>query len=317
MVVTVGTGLGSTFMAREEILDETTPAVPEHGYLYNIPFRDSIADDYFSTRWFVTNWNHRFPDKAVMDVKTLAEYAYRGEQAAKVLFEEFADHFTGFIAPFLRHFCPDCLVLGGNIMRGADLFLERIKSELETQGIGVRIDTCRLWEDAPLIGAAMYANQVLGRSGMEEEAVKRNTKQYLAPMKAQATPRGVYDLYPAFPVGENKIRSGIGCLADWIERHGQVVIDGYGGVFWDELVSELGDEFRRRGKCVRWFRTDVAMRDARTLEEMLAPDLGGEDPLFGRMTERQLRDWFDPGKLNAFRPDQEADINVLIGIGAA
>ena len=35
------------------------------------------------------------------------------------------------------------------------------------------------------------------------------------------------------------------------------------------------------------------------------------------MTERQLRDWFDPGKLNAFRPDQEADINVLIGIGAA
>ena len=27
--------------------------------------------------------------------------------------------------------------------------------------------------------------------------------------------------------------------------------------------------------------------------------------------------WFDPGKLNAFRPDQEADINVLIGIGAA
>lgn len=98
-----------------------------------------------------------------------------------------------------------------------------------------------------------------------------------------------------YPVGENKIRSGIGCLADWIERHGQVVIDGYGGVFWDELVSELGDEFRRRGKCVRWFRTDVAMRDARTLEEMLAPDLGGEDPLFGRMTERQLRDWFDPG----------------------
>ena len=95
MVVTVGTGLGSTFMAREEILDETTPAVPEHGYLYNIPFRDSIADDYFSTRWFVTNWNHRFPDKAVMDVKTLAEYAYRGEQAAKVLFEEFADHFPG------------------------------------------------------------------------------------------------------------------------------------------------------------------------------------------------------------------------------
>lgn len=48
---------------------------------------------------------------------------------------------------------------------------------------------------------------------MEGEAVKRNTKQYLAPMKAQATPRGVYDLYPAFPVGENKIRSGIGCLA--------------------------------------------------------------------------------------------------------
>ena len=92
-------------------------AVPEHGYLYNIPFRDSIADDYFSTRWFVTNWNHRFPDKAVMDVKHWRNMLIR-RTAAKVLFEEFADHFTGFIAPFLRHFCPDCLVLGGNIMRG-------------------------------------------------------------------------------------------------------------------------------------------------------------------------------------------------------
>ena len=30
-----------------------------------------------------------------------------------------------------------------------------------------------------------------------------------------------------------------------------------------------------------------------------------------------IEDWFDPGSWQRFRPDQEADINVLIGIGAA
>ena len=68
----------------------------------------------------------------------------------------------------------------------------------------MRIDTYRLWEDAPLIGAAMYANQVLGRSGMEGGG-KEKYKTVSGSYESTGNSRGVYDLYPAFPVG--RIRS--------------------------------------------------------------------------------------------------------------
>ncbi len=61
-------------------------------------------------------------------------------------------------------------------------------------------------------------------------------------------PSGEYDIYPAFPLGKGKIGKGINQLADWIEKHSQLKIDGYIGVFWDELIIKLGRRTQKKRK---------------------------------------------------------------------
>ena len=47
--ITLGTGFGSAFISnRIPIVDG--PLVPRLGCVYHLPYRDGIADDYFSTR---------------------------------------------------------------------------------------------------------------------------------------------------------------------------------------------------------------------------------------------------------------------------
>jgi len=50
---------------------------------------------------------------------------------------------------------------------------------------------------------------------------------------------------------------------------------------------------------------------------MIAPFLGGDDPLFGKRTNLKLEDFFDLQKLKSIQPDKTADLSVLICVGAA
>src|SRR5688500_15962389 len=47
--LTLGTGLGSAFVASGRLVTES-PDVPDHGWLYSLPYGDQRADDVFSTR---------------------------------------------------------------------------------------------------------------------------------------------------------------------------------------------------------------------------------------------------------------------------
>ena len=150
-----------------------------------------------------------------------------------------------------------------------------------------------------------------------ETHIWRKTEQFMAPSKTTASEKGRYDIYPAFPLGTGKIQVGVETLAQWIAQHRTIVIDGYVGVFWDRLVEELNVALLQLGKNVRWFHADAAMKTSSEIDNMLQPFLGGDDPLFGKITDRKLIDWFDAKKLIRLQPDPEADINVLAGCGAA
>jgi glucokinase len=51
MAITLGTGFGSAFL-NDGIPVESGNEVPSFGCVYHLPYEDSIADDYFSSRWF-------------------------------------------------------------------------------------------------------------------------------------------------------------------------------------------------------------------------------------------------------------------------
>jgi predicted NBD/HSP70 family sugar kinase/mannose-6-phosphate isomerase class I len=314
IVITLGTGFGSTFLLDGKVQATGQTGIPPHGYLYNIPYKESIGDDYFSTRWFIRRWKELTGENG-KEVKTIAEKVQKGNQQVAALFDEFAGNLAEFMLPWLRDFQADTLVIGGNIAKASELFLKNLTDKLNQHGLShIQIRTSELWDKAPIIGAAMYAQSVRNETLPNHW---RKTEQFLAPPKATPTATGQYDIYPAFPLGNNKIQEGIIGLSQWLAEQKNVVLDGYAGVFWEHLVEQIGAEFNRQGKKVRWLHVETAMLSPEKIDKMIRPFMKEADSIFGKITDKQLSDWFEPDKLKRLQPDPSVDINILVGCGAA
>lgn len=140
---TLGTGMGSAISDHEITVDANWGGLPYGG---------TIADDYFSTRWFLKQY-HKTTGLQCSHVKELAKLALTDERAAGV-FSTFAENFAGFIRNDIRQERPDLIVLGGNIVKAQSLFLKQLKDLLSTYIDPQHIVTGTLEEDAALIGAA-------------------------------------------------------------------------------------------------------------------------------------------------------------------
>jgi glucokinase len=150
-VITLGTGFGSAF------LDQGVPVVsgervPKEGCLWHLPFRDGIADDYFSTRWFIGAYEKQ-TGETVKGVKTLMEKS--GSDAfVRSLFSQFGRNLAECAAPWLKKFGAEILIAGGNIAHALPLFEADFQDGIKKAGVAVPIVTSKLMENAALIGSA-------------------------------------------------------------------------------------------------------------------------------------------------------------------
>ncbi len=144
----------------------------------------------------------------------------------------------------------------------------------------------------------------------------RKTTQYVLPVVKTEQP-GNYDPYPVHDLGVDKIFSGYESLAQSIKGYRNVVIDGYGGVRFDDFARELNKELIKSGVHALWWRTSAAMKSPEDIDKLIEPYLGGDDPLFGFRAQLGLAGFFDIDKLRSIRPDEKAELNILIGEGAS
>ena len=144
----------------------------------------------------------------------------------------------------------------------------------------------------------------------------RKTTQYVLPVVKTEQP-GNYDPYPVHDLGVDKIFSGYESLAQSIKGYRNVVIDGYGGVRFDDFARELNKELIKSGVHALWWRTSAAMKSPEDIDKLIEPYLGGDDPLFGFRAQLGLAGFFDIDKLRSIRPDEKAELNILIGAGAS
>lgn len=152
VVITLGTGFGSAFIDDGvPVVDRTD--VPKEGCLWHLPFKDGIADDYFSTRWFLKEYEKQ-AGKKMEGVKTLMEKAGAGDGIANSLFAQFARHLAECLAPWLKTFGAEALVVGGNIAHALPLFEVVFQEDLRKAGVAVKITASRLYENAALMGSA-------------------------------------------------------------------------------------------------------------------------------------------------------------------
>jgi len=151
VAITLGTGFGSAFIA-DKIPVVRGGNVPELGCVYHIAYGDGIADDYFSTRWFIDRYR-QISGKEAGGVKEIAGAAVY-DKGVKNIFTEFGTSLALFLSPFLIKFDAEVLVLGGNISRAYDLFGKEFENELKKQGCNTTAFLSELREDAALLGSA-------------------------------------------------------------------------------------------------------------------------------------------------------------------
>ena len=182
--ITLGTGFGSAF------IDDGVPVVdrsdvPVQGCVWHIPFENGIADDYFSTRWFIRRYAEKSGQKAA-GVKEIADQINHDSQAMDV-FREFGSNLGDFLGPWLQKFHAGVLVIGGNVSGAYNLFGSYLENSFKSQNLRVQISISELKEDAAIIGSARL---------LEEEFWKK-IKPFLASMleqiqgKSQVRPSGI------------------------------------------------------------------------------------------------------------------------------
>ncbi len=161
MSITLGTGFGSAFISnRIPIVDG--PEVPKLGCVYHLPYKDNIADDYFSTRWFLGSYK-RLTGKEMPGVKEIAELA-ANDEVAMGLFNEFGNNLAVFLAPWLIRFKAEIVVVGGNISYAYNLFGDVFESRLKKEDCSCKVSLSELKEDAALIGSAFLLDDEFWKS---------------------------------------------------------------------------------------------------------------------------------------------------------
>ena len=145
----------------------------------------------------------------------------------------------------------------------------------------------------------------------------RKTEQYLLPEVKPSSAEGKYDIYPAFKLNDDQISSGFDSLAEVLSDYKIVILDCYAGVFDEHFSKKLDESLKNKGIKTSWKFTTDYLKNPETIDEMVAPFTGGDDPVFGKRTTLSLEDFFDILLLKQLRPDPEADLNLIIGPGAA
>lgn len=147
--------------------------------------------------------------------------------------------------------------------------------------------------------------------------ISRGTEQPLIPIRKSKRGEGGYDIYPTYQLEDNFIFEGFNTLASRIEKSRLIIIDGYVGVDYEWFRKNLDKALRLIGIKALWWETSAAMKASETIDKLIYPFLGGDDPLFGKKATISLFDYYDLDKLSKILPDEEAPMNILIGPGAA
>ncbi len=143
IALTLGTGLGSARCLNGETEDAD---------LWRTEYKDGIAEDYFSTRWFLKKYKE-ISDEEVKDVK---ELMHKIDQnfLIRQMFDEFGNNLADFLVPFIKKEQLQMIILGGNISLAFKYFYKSFEKTLADRHAKIEICVSGLGENAALIGAA-------------------------------------------------------------------------------------------------------------------------------------------------------------------
>lgn len=144
-MVALGTGLGFSISIDGEIRKNAlgSPAVS----IFSRPFRDGILEDYASKRGI---WKLYGDDS--ITVREIGQRAKDGESRAQYAFSSMGSIIGESIAPIMKEYGIECLLLGGQISRSWILFAPAIETEFSKAGIAQTISPVSDFDNATFNG---------------------------------------------------------------------------------------------------------------------------------------------------------------------
>lgn len=118
--ITLGTGVGGGIIQRGELLDDSNCGSGEFG---EIPYMDSILEEYCGSRFFTRSKNESGYDIALK--------AKSGDQSSIELYKEYGKHIAVLVKIILLVLDPQAIIFGGSISRSFDLFKDSMYNNLK------------------------------------------------------------------------------------------------------------------------------------------------------------------------------------------
>jgi glucokinase len=141
--VTLGTGLGSALFHNGQTFE---------GDLYFSPYKDGVAEDYLSSRWFLK----KYKETTGCTAKNVKELSGKipEEPEIRTLFAEFGKNLGEVLYNYAQKHNCETIVIGGNIANAWELFFPETKTILNMLPKTVAVKKAELGEEGALIGAA-------------------------------------------------------------------------------------------------------------------------------------------------------------------
>jgi glucokinase len=152
MAVTLGTGLGSCFIDNGVSISSGI-RVPIDGEIWDLPFKEGIAEDYVSLRGLLLKY-FALTGIQLESGLELFNRATVGDQNALKAFEEMGEDLAEIVFPCLKKFSGEHFIIGGKIANSSSLFLPSFNKKISEKGYVITIQVSSDNEDAALLGAA-------------------------------------------------------------------------------------------------------------------------------------------------------------------
>jgi len=135
----IGTGAGSAYSVDGKILLDRLQGIPENGWVYPIPYKDSIIDEYISVRG-INKLAEKYCNKSISPLE-LSKMVRNGNHDAIKAYREFGDNLNSAFLPLLKRFGANTFVIGGNISHSSNMFLSPIEESCKELGIDIIIES--------------------------------------------------------------------------------------------------------------------------------------------------------------------------------
>jgi glucokinase len=135
----IGTGAGSAYSIDGQISTDQSENIPENGWIYPVPYKASIIDDYISVRG-INKLARKYCNNSFSPLE-LSKMAILGNGQAKNAYQEFGEDLSLALLPLLTRFQANAFVIGGNISRSSELFISSVEEHCKDLGIDVIIES--------------------------------------------------------------------------------------------------------------------------------------------------------------------------------